>query len=96
MTSICFLFSFPRFLTQFLLREARHLSQFAGYTHRVAELFDVLADVNSGKYERTMVTTTGAPSTAAGTRKTVDTNELRGRRILQDHVRLIFYPLFSF
>lgn len=33
----------------------RDLTRFAGYTSRVAELFEVLEDVKKGRYERTMI-----------------------------------------
>ena len=35
----------------------RDLTKFAGYTSRVADLFEVLEDVQHGKYERTMIAT---------------------------------------
>lgn len=38
-----------------LILTGRDLTRFAGYTSRVAELFNVLSDVSNGKYKRTMM-----------------------------------------
>jgi len=79
-----------------LMMEARHLAQFAGYTSRVADLFDVLEDVNHGRYERTMVKQdqgggdrSGAGLRAAATVPAVNAvtpADVRGRTIIQDHL----------
>lgn len=42
----------------------REMSRLSGFTSRVTELLDVLEDLNSGFYERVMVS--DAPSAAAG------------------------------
>ena len=40
-----------------LVLAGRDLTRFAGYTYRVSEFLGVLEDINSGKYQRTMVST---------------------------------------
>ncbi|KAG0241304.1 ATP-binding cassette sub- D member 3 [Actinomortierella wolfii] len=65
-----------------LILAGRDLTRFAGYTSRVSELFDVLDDVNKGRYERTMVNKDGSSST----NKSVDTKGLKGKVVTQDGV----------
>ncbi|KAF9973410.1 ATP-binding cassette sub- D member 3 [Actinomortierella ambigua] len=65
-----------------LILAGRDLTRFAGFTSRVSELFDVLEDVNKGRYERTMVSKDGASSAS----KSVDTKGLRGKVVTQDGV----------
>jgi ATP-binding cassette subfamily D (ALD) protein 3 len=48
----------------------------------VADLFDVLSDVRSGKYKRTMMST----DENAGKNKLVDTNNTKGKVIIRDGV----------
>lgn len=69
-----------------LMMEARHLAQFAGYTHRVAELFDVLEDVNRGRYERTMMNQGDDAKTVANITQTVDVKKLKGQIVFRDHI----------
>lgn len=38
-----------------LVLAGRELTKLSGYTSRVTELMDVLKDLNSGRYQRTMV-----------------------------------------
>ncbi|KAF8933649.1 ATP-binding cassette sub- D member 3 [Podila verticillata] len=66
-----------------LILAGRDLTRFAGYTSRVSELFDVLEDVNKGKYERTMVARSDGSSSQS---KSVDVNDLKGKVITQDGV----------
>ncbi|CAG8601071.1 9614_t:CDS:10, partial [Ambispora leptoticha] len=66
-----------------LILAGRDLTRFAGYTSRVAELFDVLDDVNSGRYERTMVS---KDSTEANINKVITPADLKGRIVTQDGV----------
>jgi len=72
------------------MMEARTLAQFAGYTSRVSELFDVLEDVNKGKYERTMVAdnSKSAPGASSLIKKPtiVDTALLPGTVVEADNV----------
>ncbi|KAG0265862.1 ATP-binding cassette sub- D member 3 [Actinomortierella ambigua] len=65
-----------------LILAVRDLTRFAGFTSRVSELFDVLEDVNKGRYERTMVNKDGAASAS----KSVDTKGLKGKVVTQDGV----------
>ncbi|KAF9165294.1 ATP-binding cassette sub- D member 3 [Actinomortierella ambigua] len=65
-----------------LILAGRDLTRFAGFTSRVSELFDVLEDVNKGRYERTMVNKDGAASAS----KSVDTKGLKGKVVTQDGV----------
>ena len=70
-----------------LMMEARHLSQFAGYTSRVADLFDVLEDVNRGRYQRTMVKSEGAAGTSPiPAVNAVGPADIKGRTTIQDHL----------
>lgn len=55
----------------------RDLTRFAGYTSRVADLFEVLEDVRSGVYSRTM-TGSGGDKQMVGTKR-VEKSELRGK-----------------
>ncbi|CAG8663459.1 5885_t:CDS:2, partial [Paraglomus occultum] len=66
-----------------LILAGRDLTRFAGYTSRVAELFDVLEDVNNGRYERAMVS---KDVNEANTVKAVTPSDLKGRVTTQDGV----------
>ncbi|CAG8453533.1 2698_t:CDS:10 [Acaulospora morrowiae] len=66
-----------------LILAGRDLTRFAGYTSRVAELFDVLEDVNNGRYERTMVST---DSKEANVNRAVTPKDLKGKVITKDGV----------
>ncbi|KAF9583853.1 ATP-binding cassette sub- D member 3 [Lunasporangiospora selenospora] len=66
-----------------LILAGRDLTRFAGYTSRVSELFDVLEDVNKGRYERTMVAKSDGSATQ---NKAVNVNDLKGKVITQDGV----------
>ncbi|KAI8095150.1 ABC transporter transmembrane region 2-domain-containing protein [Thamnidium elegans] len=66
-----------------LILTGRDLTRFAGYTSRVAELFDVLTDVREGKYKRTMMST---EENGAGKNKLVDTNDTKGKVLIRDGV----------
>ncbi|CAI2165265.1 3074_t:CDS:10 [Funneliformis geosporum] len=66
-----------------LILAGRDLTRFAGYTSRVAELFDVLDDVNKGRYERTMVS---KDSNEANVNQAVTPNDLKGKIITKDGV----------
>ncbi|KAI9248117.1 ABC transporter transmembrane region 2-domain-containing protein [Helicostylum pulchrum] len=66
-----------------LILTGRDLTRFAGYTSRVAELFDVLTDVREGKYKRTMMST---EENGAGKSKLVDTNNTNGKVLIRDGV----------
>ncbi|OBZ84181.1 ATP-binding cassette sub-family D member 3 [Choanephora cucurbitarum] len=67
-----------------LILTGRDLTRFAGYTSRVAELFDVLRDVRHGKYKRTMMTT---EENSGGVKsKMVDTNNTKGKVLIRDGV----------
>ena len=68
------------------MMEARSLAQFAGYTSRVAELFDVLDDVNSGRYQRTMIEGKDAVSAA---NNVVTSADLKGVVSIKDNVTLL-------
>jgi ATP-binding cassette subfamily D (ALD) protein 3 len=64
-----------------LVLAGRELTRLAGYTARVTELQAVLKDLNSGKYQRTMVN--------KNTGSTVSTRDLKpntGKIITQDHI----------
>ncbi|KAI8140124.1 ABC transporter transmembrane region 2-domain-containing protein [Fennellomyces sp. T-0311] len=65
-----------------LILTGRDLTRFAGYTHRVAELFEVLRDVSKGKYNRTMVST----ETETTQNKVVDPKDMKGKVIIKDGV----------
>ncbi|KAL1920270.1 uncharacterized protein VTP21DRAFT_1416 [Calcarisporiella thermophila] len=76
-----------------LILAGRDLTRFAGYTSRVSELFDVLEDVNRGRYVRTMVQkdeedyeTTSVKHGDIPKTQVVDTAQLRGTVKLQDGV----------
>ncbi|KAI7891185.1 ABC transporter transmembrane region 2-domain-containing protein [Mucor mucedo] len=66
-----------------LILTGRDLTRFAGYTSRVADLFDVLSDVRNGKYKRTMMST---EESGAGKNKLVDTNNTKGKVLIRDGV----------
>ncbi|CAG8460082.1 14752_t:CDS:10 [Funneliformis caledonium] len=66
-----------------LILAGRDLTRFAGYTSRVAELFDVLEDVNKGRYERTMIS---KDSNEANISQSVTPNDLKGKIITEDGV----------
>lgn len=63
----------------------RDLTRFAGYTSRVAELLDVLEDINAGRYQRTMLADTDDYN-ATATVRTIDQTHLPGVIIEQDGV----------
>ncbi|CAO3594061.1 unnamed protein product [Absidia cylindrospora] len=65
-----------------LILTGRDLTRFAGYTSRVAELFDVLSDVRTGKYTRTMVSEEGSSTE----NQVVDSSKMKGKLIVQDGV----------
>ena len=71
------------------MMEARSLAQFAGYTSRVAELFDVLDDVNSGRYQRTMIEGKDAVSAA---NNVVTPADLKGVVSIKDNVTILPEP----
>ena len=56
-----------------LVLAGRDLTRFAGYTYRVSEFLAVLEDINSGRYQRTMVS---ADKTGINEVKTVDQSSL--------------------
>ncbi|RHZ61634.1 hypothetical protein Glove_346g28 [Diversispora epigaea] len=66
-----------------LILAGRDLTRFAGYTSRVAELFDVLEDVNNGRYERTMIS---KDSSEANLNKAVTPSDIKGKVITRDGV----------
>ncbi|KAI7903409.1 ABC transporter transmembrane region 2-domain-containing protein [Cokeromyces recurvatus] len=66
-----------------LILTGRDLTRFAGYTSRVAELFDVLVDVNQGKYKRTMTSTNENDGPKS---KIIDTNNTNGKVLVRDGV----------
>ncbi|CAO3611718.1 unnamed protein product [Mucor fragilis] len=68
-----------------LILTGRDLTRFAGYTSRVADLFDVLSDVRNGKYKRTMMNNEEGAS-SAGKNKLVDTNNTKGKVLIRDGV----------
>jgi ATP-binding cassette subfamily D (ALD) protein 3 len=61
-----------------LVLAGRDLTRFAGYTFRVAEFFSVLDDINSGRYQRTMVS---SDPSGINEVKTVDEISLGGKVI---------------
>ncbi|ORY95546.1 ABC transporter transmembrane region 2-domain-containing protein [Syncephalastrum racemosum] len=65
-----------------LILTGRDLTRFAGYTSRVAELFEVLRDVREGRYNRTMVNN----QESSQQNKTVDTKDMKGKVIAKDGV----------
>ncbi|KAJ8655874.1 hypothetical protein O0I10_008538 [Lichtheimia ornata] len=65
-----------------LILTGRDLTRFAGYTSRVADLFDVLRDVRKGKYNRTMVST----DEESTQNMTVSTDDMKGKVIVRDGV----------
>ncbi|CAH1763241.1 6692_t:CDS:10 [Entrophospora sp. SA101] len=67
-----------------LILAGRDLTRFAGYTSRVAELFDVLEDVNKGRYERAMVVS--KDSKEANVSRAVTPSDLKGKIIRSDGV----------
>jgi len=75
------------------MMEARTLAQFAGYTSRVAELFEVLEDVNKGRYERTMVESSNqnANTNALVTNNVVTQEDLKGQIVIQDRVSFFIH-----
>ncbi|PJF17372.1 ATP-binding cassette, subfamily D (ALD), member 3 [Paramicrosporidium saccamoebae] len=66
-----------------LVLAGRDLTRFAGYTFRVSEFFAVLEDINSGRYQRTMVSTD--PSGINEVR-TIDQGSLDGQIVEMDGV----------
>ncbi|KAJ3361121.1 ATP-binding cassette sub- D member 3 [Allomyces arbusculus] len=66
-----------------IILAGRDLTRFAGYTSRVSELFDVLDDIHSGKYESTMVT--GNEAERAQTGK-VSADDLKGQVETRDGI----------
>ncbi|KAG1446242.1 hypothetical protein G6F56_009637 [Rhizopus delemar] len=66
-----------------LILTGRDLTRFAGYTSRVAELFDVLSNVREGKYKRTMMSNEEG---GGGVNKLVDTTLTEGKILVQDGV----------
>ncbi|CAO3703667.1 unnamed protein product [Rhizopus stolonifer] len=66
-----------------LILTGRDLTRFAGYTSRVAELFDVLSNVREGKYKRTMMSNEEG---GGGVNKLVDTTLTEGKVLVQDGV----------
>ncbi|KAI9476414.1 MAG: ABC transporter transmembrane region 2-domain-containing protein [Benjaminiella poitrasii] len=66
-----------------LILTGRDLTRFAGYTSRVAELFDVLTDVNKGKYKRTMTSTEENDGPKS---KIIDTTNTKGKVLVRDGV----------
>ncbi|KAI7859139.1 ABC transporter transmembrane region 2-domain-containing protein [Circinella umbellata] len=65
-----------------LILTGRDLTRFAGYTSRVAELFEVLSDVSKGKYNRTMVSSEKETTQS----KVVDPKDMKGKVIIRDGV----------
>jgi ABC-type multidrug transport system fused ATPase/permease subunit len=68
-----------------IILAGRDLTRFAGYTSRVAELFNVLHDVNAGRYESTMVSKDDGENERA-TAKVVTSNDLHGTVECKDGV----------
>ncbi|KAI9304505.1 ABC transporter transmembrane region 2-domain-containing protein [Cunninghamella echinulata] len=66
-----------------LILTGRDLTRFAGYTHRVAELFDVLSDVRDGKYTRSMVSNDESQTVES---QVVDSSKMNGKLIVKDGV----------
>ncbi|CAO3607419.1 unnamed protein product [Cunninghamella echinulata] len=66
-----------------LILTGRDLTRFAGYTHRVAELFDVLTDVRDGKYTRSMVSNDESQTVES---QVVDSSKMNGKLIVKDGV----------
>ncbi|KAI9282369.1 ABC transporter transmembrane region 2-domain-containing protein [Sporodiniella umbellata] len=66
-----------------LILTGRDLTRFAGYTSRVAELFDVLSNVREGKYKRSMMSDDQG---ASAVDTLVDTNATKGKVLVQDGV----------
>ncbi|ORX48562.1 hypothetical protein DM01DRAFT_1368173 [Hesseltinella vesiculosa] len=64
-----------------LILAGRDLTRFAGYTHRVAELFDVLRDVKNGRYTRTLVTNEQEGSAQD---QVMDASRMKGKLIIKD------------
>ncbi|ORZ35069.1 ABC transporter transmembrane region 2-domain-containing protein [Catenaria anguillulae PL171] len=76
----------------------RDLTRFAGYTSRVADLFEVLEDINQGKYEATMVsgneTEEGAGQAAVS--KKVTSSDLQGEVITsKDVIEFVKVPVVT-
>ncbi|KAI8883643.1 hypothetical protein K501DRAFT_313954 [Backusella circina FSU 941] len=69
-----------------LILTGRDLTRFAGYTSRVADLFEVLEDVSKGIYRRTMVSNSDDEQPSSGINKMVNTNNTNGKLIIQDGV----------
>ncbi|KAL1934379.1 hypothetical protein VTP01DRAFT_6561 [Rhizomucor pusillus] len=66
-----------------LILTGRDLTRFAGYTSRVADLFEVLRDIREGKFSRTMVSNDGSEATQ---NMVVNSNEMKGKVIIRDGV----------
>lgn len=77
-----------------IILAGRDLTRFAGYTTRVADFFQVLEEVNDGKYQRTMIATENENKTTDSKEKeTVDSKEnvisgksMKGNVVIQDHI----------
>ncbi|KAI8064461.1 ABC transporter transmembrane region 2-domain-containing protein [Gongronella butleri] len=69
-----------------LILAGRDLTRFAGYTSRVAELFDVLRDVRDGKYTRTLVNNDDAVASSSSQNQVMDASRMKGKLIIQDGV----------
>ncbi|KAK7501139.1 hypothetical protein BaRGS_00007624 [Batillaria attramentaria] len=61
----------------------REMTRLAGFTARVTDLIKVLEDLNSGRYERTMVTSNGPKGDTANSLKLKPGS---GKIIMKDHV----------
>ncbi|XP_076463312.1 ATP-binding cassette sub-family D member 3-like [Babylonia areolata] len=63
----------------------REMTRLAGFTARVTELMKVLEDLNNGRYERTMVTTSNGPR-KDGAESSMKLKPGNGRLIFRDHI----------
>ncbi|KAL0074433.1 ABC transporter transmembrane region 2-domain-containing protein [Phycomyces blakesleeanus] len=68
-----------------LILTGRDLTRFAGYTSRVADLFDVLNDVREGKYKRTMVSDS---ESGINQNTVVNAKDMKGKVIVKDGIIL--------
>jgi len=66
-----------------LVLAGRDLTRFAGYTYRVSEFFNVLDDVNSGRYQRAMIS---KDPSGINEVQTIDQSALKGTIVEQDGV----------
>ena len=63
-----------------LVLAGRDLTRFAGYTWRVAELFNVLEDLSvHHRYQRTMISSAGGSGSGISEVKTISEDELQGK-----------------